>query len=127
VGKFLSIALVLVEKAMVQDSLKNLFRLREEVQMAVKVLIRRKMNQENEQELSVLLRELRTLTTNRKGYISGESFNRLDKPGESLVISTWQSADDWREWVLSPERQTLQSKIDTLIGVETDYEIYEYA
>ena len=95
--------------------------------MAVKVLIRRKMAQDNEQELSVLLRELRTLTTNRKGYISGETFNRLDQPGESLVVSTWQSADDWRDWVLSPERQTLQGKIDTLIGVETTYEIYEYA
>ena len=84
--------------------------------MAVKVLIRRKMTEDIEQDLSSLLRELRTLTTNRKGYISGETFSRMDKPGESLVVSTWQSADDWRQWVLSPERQVLQGKIDALLA-----------
>ncbi|WP_028585715.1 antibiotic biosynthesis monooxygenase family protein [Desulfogranum mediterraneum] len=95
--------------------------------MAVKVLIRRKVTSENEQELSGLLRELRTLTTNRKGYISGETFTRFDKPGESLVVSTWQSADDWREWVLSPERKKLQDKIDGLLGEQTSYEIFSYS
>ncbi|PID72129.1 MAG: antibiotic biosynthesis monooxygenase [Desulfobulbus propionicus] len=95
--------------------------------MAVKVLIRRKVAEENQQELSLLLRELRTLTTTRKGYISGESFDRLDKPGESLVVSTWQSVDDWRQWVLSPERKALQEKIDALLGEETAYELFEYS
>ena len=95
--------------------------------MAVKVLIRRNVSDDKQAELSGLLRELRTLTTNRKGYISGETFDRFDKPGESLVVSTWQSADDWREWVLSPERQALQAKIDALLGQETTYEIFEYA
>lgn len=95
--------------------------------MAVKVLIRRNVSDDKLTELSGLLRELRTLTTNRKGYISGETFDRFDKPGESLVVSTWQSADDWREWVLSPERQALQGKIDVLLGGETTYEIFAYA
>ncbi|MBM9512686.1 antibiotic biosynthesis monooxygenase family protein [Desulfogranum marinum] len=95
--------------------------------MAVKVLIRRNMSEDKQPELSKLLRELRTLTTNRKGYISGETFDRFDKPGESLVVSTWQSADDWREWVLSPERQAIQTKIDALLGEETTYEIFEYS
>ncbi len=69
----------------------------------------------------------KTVTTGRKGYISGETFFRCDREGESLVISTWQSADDWRQWVLSGERQALQKKIDTLLGEETIYEIYEYS
>ncbi len=95
--------------------------------MAVKVLIRRKMAQDVEQELSGLLRKLRALTTSRKGYISGETFSRADKEGESLVVSTWQSAEDWRNWVLSEERKELQGKIDQLLGEETVYEIYEYS
>jgi len=95
--------------------------------MAVKVLIRRKVSEDKQPELSALLRELRTLTTNRKGYISGESFDRLDKPGESLVVSTWQSADDWRQWVLTPERKAIQEKIDALLGEETEYELFEYS
>ncbi|WP_028580137.1 antibiotic biosynthesis monooxygenase family protein [Desulfogranum japonicum] len=95
--------------------------------MAVKVLIRRNVSQDVEGKLAGLLREMRTLTMQRKGYISGETFSRFDKPGESLVISTWQSADDWREWVLSPERQAVQKKIDELVGTETTYEIFTYA
>ena len=64
---------------------------------------------------------------NKKGYISGETFNRLDQPGVSLVISTWQSMDDWREWTLSKERCELQEQIDKLLGQPTKYEIFENA
>ena len=56
--------------------------------MAVKVLIKRKVNADNSKELDVLLRQLRALTLNQKGYISGETFTRLDQEGASLVIST---------------------------------------
>lgn len=94
--------------------------------MAAKILIKRLVPKEKEAELAVLLRELRVLTMNREGYISGETLKRFDKPGESLVISTWESVDHWREWVLSKERIAIQEKIDRLLGMETDYEIYTY-
>ena len=92
--------------------------------MAVRIFIKRTVPEEKTAELSVLLREMRTLTTNREGYISGETLKRFDKPGEWLVISTWHSVDDWRSWVLTPERGEVQKKIDDLLGVETEYEIY---
>ena len=95
--------------------------------MAIKVLIRRNVPGSVEPQLATLLKELRVLTTGQKGYISGETFYRCDREGESLVISTWQSADDWREWVISSQRQALQKKIDDLLGQKTVYEIYEYA
>jgi heme-degrading monooxygenase HmoA len=94
--------------------------------MAVKIMIKRKVPEDKSQKLNVLLKQLRTLTTNRNGYISGETLKRFDKPGENLVISTWQSFDDWREWVLSKERIDLQNQIDELLGAETEYEIYTY-
>lgn len=94
--------------------------------MAVKVLIKRSNALGTEKGLSDLLRQMRTLTTNRKGYISGETFRRLDKPGESLVISNWRSLDDWNEWSHSTERKEIQSKIDSLLGHATIYEIYGY-
>ncbi|GBC62198.1 antibiotic biosynthesis monooxygenase [Desulfonema ishimotonii] len=94
--------------------------------MAVKILIKRQVPENKSRELGLLLRQLRTQTTNRDGYISGETLKRFDKPDESLVISTWRSADDWREWVLSKERNSIQEKIDELLGVETEYEIYTY-
>ena len=95
--------------------------------MAVKVLIKRKVAEKQIPELDLLLRKLRALTLSRKGYISGESFTRMDLPGVSLVISTWQSIDDWREWVLSKERVELQEQIDKLLGEKTEYEIFENA
>ena len=94
--------------------------------MAVKVMIKRKVRGSVEKDLIALLRELRTLTMNQPGYISGETLKRLDKPEETLVISTWQSAEEWRKWVTSEERQQIQAKIDLLLGEKTEYELYEY-
>lgn len=93
--------------------------------MAVKVLIKRKVGEKVVPELDTLLKKLRALTLSRKGYISGETFHRVDKEGVNLVISTWQSIDDWREWTLSKERMELQERIDQLLGQPTEYEVFE--
>ncbi len=93
--------------------------------MAVKVFIKRKVADQQTPELEALLRKMRALTLSRKGYISGETFNRLDEPGVSLVISTWQSLDDWRDWTLSKERIEVQTEIDKLLGAPTEYEIFQ--
>ena len=95
--------------------------------MAVKVLIKRKVAAKLAPELEALLRKMRALTLNQKGYISGETFTRVDEPGVSMVISTWQSIDDWRAWTLTKERIELQEKIDKLLGEPTKYEIFENA
>ncbi len=92
--------------------------------MAVKILIKRFVPENKENDLEVLLRLLRERTTSQPGYISGETLKRIDKPGENLVISIWQSVDDWRTWVLSEERTKIQEKIDILLGEDTKYEIY---
>ena len=74
-----------------------------------------------------LFRRLRNLATNQPGYISGETLRRVDQPGEFLIISTWQTIDDWSEYLVSKERAEIQSEIDVRIGTETTYEIYQYA
>jgi heme-degrading monooxygenase HmoA len=94
--------------------------------MTVKILIKRFVPENKENDVAALLRILREHTTSQPGYISGETLKRIDKPGESLVISTWQSVDDWRTWVLSEERTKIQEKIDILLGGETEYAIYTY-
>jgi heme-degrading monooxygenase HmoA len=94
--------------------------------MAVKILIKRRVPETKEKELNLLLNQLRALTMNQSGYISGETLKRVDYPGEYLVISTWRSTEEWRKWVLSEERTEIQDKIDKLLGMETEYEIYAY-
>ena len=94
--------------------------------MAVKIIIKRIVPQNKKEALKPLLQKLRNLAMQQSGYISGETFKRIDRPGESLMVSTWQSMEDWRVWVMSDERRGTQEKIDHLLGEKTDYEVYTY-
>jgi len=89
--------------------------------MAVKIIIKRIVPQNKAEALKPLLQKLRNLAMQQPGYISGETFKRVDRPGESLVVSTWQSMDDWRKWVLADERRGTQDKIDYLLGEKTEF------
>jgi heme-degrading monooxygenase HmoA len=95
--------------------------------MAIKIIIRRQVPQSKYDELSLFLMRLRGLAMKHNGYISGETLKKLDDPNECLVISTWQSPDAWRQWVLDTERLRIQSEIDSLLGEKTEYEIYNYS
>ena len=92
----------------------------------IKILIKRKVSEDKKEELTLLINQLRSITTGTPGYISGETLKRLDKPGESLVVTKWQSDYYWNQWFQSKERSKIQDKIDQLLGEETQYEIYEY-
>jgi heme-degrading monooxygenase HmoA len=92
--------------------------------MSVKIFIRRKVQEQNSSELVVLLMKLRALTLEQPGYISGETLVRIDKTNESMVISTWRSVEDWNTWVNNPKRTQIQAAIDTLLGEETEYAMY---
>lgn len=94
--------------------------------MTVKIVIKRKVSKDREKELLPLIKELRILTTSQNGYISGETLQRIDKLGETVVVSTWETVEDWNRWVNSQERAVLQNKIDILLGQETKYEIYSH-
>lgn len=92
--------------------------------MAAKIMIRRRYKLENADAMNVLLKKLRSLALDQPGYMYGETLKRFDKDNESLVISTWQSVDDWRRYVDSEERKELESQIALLTDEPTEYEIY---
>ncbi len=92
--------------------------------MSVKIFIKRKVQQENVMELTALLKRLRTLTLEQEGYISGETLGRIDKKDECMVISSWRSVEDWNRWVNDPKRIEVQTKIDDILGEETEYAMY---
>ncbi|MDX2500423.1 MAG: antibiotic biosynthesis monooxygenase family protein [Deltaproteobacteria bacterium] len=94
--------------------------------MAVKVLIKRSVPQDKAKALIPLVRQMRASAATQPGYITGETLRSLDKPDEFMVISTWQASDDWKNWLQSEERNKVQSKIDDLLGGETEYEIFHY-
>ena len=73
-----------------------------------------------------LINKLRGVTMGTPGYIAGETLKRVDQPGESLVVTKWQSEFYWNQWLESKERAEIQDKIDQLLETPTEYEIYEY-
>jgi heme oxygenase (mycobilin-producing) len=93
--------------------------------MAVKILIKRKVADKNNEALNALLRQFRALAIEQPGYISGTTLQRIDRPGECLVISTWKTVNDWNAWLKNPTRLAIQGQIDVLLGAATTYEVYE--
>ena len=93
--------------------------------MSVKIFIKRTVPEGKIPELTVLLKRLRSVTLMQPGYISGQTLKRLDQPGDSMVISTWRSIEDWNDWIKNEKRIAIQGEIDRLLGSETEYEIYE--
>ncbi len=93
--------------------------------MSVKIIIKRRVTAENVLELTGLLKKLRSLTITQPGYISGETLKRLDKDDECLVISTWNSVEEWNNWVGNEQRIAVQTEIDRLLGQDTEYAVYK--
>ena len=94
--------------------------------MAVKVFIKRQVPEEKARDIIPLVRQLSSLATNHEGYISGETLRNLESPEEFMVISTWQSSQDWKHWIQSEGRKEIQGKIDSILGGETEYQIFHY-
>lgn len=94
--------------------------------MTVKILITRTIPQDKGREMVGLFKEMRSLAADQPGYISSETMKSGDRPDIFLVISTWEKPGDWENWLLSKERQDIQSQIDALLGGTTSYEMFHY-
>ncbi|MCF8106257.1 MAG: antibiotic biosynthesis monooxygenase [Desulfohalobiaceae bacterium] len=94
--------------------------------MTVKALIKRKVPDDKAKKMIPLFRRMRTLAMEQPGYISGETLRNVNQPDEYLVISVWNSSQDWQKWLDSKERQEIQDQIDDLLGGRTEYALYHH-
>ena len=94
--------------------------------MAIRILIRRTVPADKARQMVPLFKQMRQLALHQKGYISGETMRNYNDPEEFLVISSWQSASDWENWLKGGKRQEIQEKIDDLLGGKTSYEVFHY-
>jgi heme-degrading monooxygenase HmoA len=93
--------------------------------MAIDVMIKRRVEQGHQaKELVPLILHLRALATYQPGYISGTTLSNLERPDECLVVSRWESIDDWNRWRQSKQRSAIEQKIEKLTGEKTEYNIY---
>lgn len=95
--------------------------------MAVKIIIDRKVKKGKESDFCKLLRQLRSKAIASKGYPSGETLRALTDPQNYIVIGTWQSVDDWKNWEKNPERKKVEAKIEELMARLTKTKMYVYA
>ena len=93
--------------------------------MPVQVIIKRKIHINNPEALLPLLTKLRNHAKVQPGYISGQTLKNIDNPEEYLVVSTWNTAADWKRWFQSKERRDIQGRVDSLIGERTFYDVFE--
>ena len=93
--------------------------------MAIHVFIKRKVKQGRQaKEVVPLILQLRILAMYQPGYISGETLCDIENPGDCLVVSSWERVEDWNAWVSSPERKSVDQKIEILTGEKAEYHIY---
>lgn len=92
--------------------------------MIVKVFIRRHLKEGNDREAFALLKKIRLKAMEYEGYISGETLVNTDDPQEIMVISTWQSMDNWNTWKESQDRKNIDALLDALQAAPTSYESF---
>ncbi len=93
--------------------------------MSVMVIIKRVFRVEQTEKLLPLLKELRKESKKQAGFISRKTYSKLSDPGEYIVITEWDTADDWIKWMNQKKARDLQWKIDSLIGEKTFFEVYK--
>ncbi|MEW6673387.1 MAG: antibiotic biosynthesis monooxygenase family protein [Thermodesulfobacteriota bacterium] len=94
--------------------------------MTVKIIIKRTVKENMAREMIPLFRKMRSLAVRQPGYISGETLKSLDRTDSFVVISTWDAAEDWEQWLLNPERKKLQDKMDLFLEGQTEYEMFQF-
>jgi heme-degrading monooxygenase HmoA len=72
--------------------------------MAIKVQITRNFRPETLEQASRILIRARYQAMGMKGYIASETWSDLHDPHKVVVVSMWQSIEDWNQWQDSPQR-----------------------
>ena len=93
--------------------------------MSVKILIKRKFRKEALVNASAMLIKARTNAMGNKGYISTETLVSYDDPQSVLIISMWQSKEDWERYKDSSTRKQHEDKYSGLFEGTTEYELYK--
>ena len=93
--------------------------------MVTKVLITRLIQENKIAEVLALLKKLRIKAMNQPGYISGETLINQYDSRSIMVISIWQTLENWNSWQESEERKANEAQLEKLLQEPAKYEIYD--
>ena len=92
--------------------------------MAVKVMIKRHIKKGKSKDVFALLNKTRSDAMNQTGYITGETLMSYNDPHRLLVISTWQSIENWLAWKDNKDRKANEAKLEQFLEFPTEYDEY---
>jgi len=95
--------------------------------MLVKVFIKRRFKEGNLKEIFTQLRKIRSDAMRREGYVSGETLVEIDDPKKVMVVSIWQTMEDWLEWKKDAVRIERNKELEKMLKTPTEYEAYAYS
>ena len=88
--------------------------------MVIKVLIRRLIKENKIGDVVELLKNLRVGAMNQSGYISGETLINQNDSRHLMVVSIWQTVEDWNRWQESDERKANDEKLERFLIVPAE-------
>lgn len=92
--------------------------------MAVKVLIRRRIDNRHSAELRNFLSALEGWASKHSDYFYGEYLENQSNPGEYLCIGTWKSIEAFSQWACSSPCRQLEQKMAIRFGMQSENAIY---
>lgn len=60
-------------------------------------------------------REIRHEAIKKPGYISGETLRDVEDPCHYVIVSSWQSREDWDAWASSEERLRADRRFSAML------------
>lgn len=95
--------------------------------MLVKVIIKREVSTGKEKSFFSLLKNLRMHAMHKDGYISGETLICAEKTNKVIVISKWDSLEDWKKWKTDIKRKEIDARLGEMQDNPTIYEPYVFS
>ncbi|MBU1341575.1 MAG: antibiotic biosynthesis monooxygenase, partial [Proteobacteria bacterium] len=80
-----------------------------------------------EKEFYAQLKNLRFYAMDQKGYISGETLICAENTNKVMVISNWETMEDWSNWKTNANRMEIDDKLKELQENPTVYEPYVFS
>ena len=73
--------------------------------MPVHVVIKRRFRMNQPDKLVPLLQDMTRRARLQPGYVSTNTLQSKEDPDDYMVVSVWETEDDWKAWFVNPERK----------------------
>jgi heme-degrading monooxygenase HmoA len=88
----------------------------------VKIMIKRHIKEGKAKDVLALLNKQRAKAMNQRGHLKGETLMSYQNPHCLLVISTWQSMENWLAWKENKERKANEAQLEQFLESTTEYD-----